>query len=440
MKALESPWFRFLLDNIGWILVSFVLAAIIWVVATLEENPIEEEQYRNPVPIEFIQPTEDDYSLFRSSTLRTSALVTVRAPRRTLEELARNDLRVIADLSNLPAGTHRVELIGEITDGGPPGRVVEVSPPDVTVEIVRVVTDNNVPLRIDTPGLAPGFRLDDVNCTPGTVTVSGPSSIVTRIARGVVQIDLQDSNTTFERTYPVELRTAIDDGILSNNERTNIQLQPETVICRAVMSVIEDGAQLLVGEPNFVGSLPEGYVQQDFTIEPPSVFVTGDSEAIAQLTDTVETESIDLTGQEDDFSREVAVQLPEGLQAEPATVTVTISIAPRTITRQFTGVPVRAINVAPSLSVTSLVPQSVDLTISGPEPVVAGLTLEDFRVTIDLQARVAGTYTELPLTTEVLRTINRSDITISTQPQNVNVVIAMPPTSTPTPSLDIWGG
>lgn len=443
MRRLDTPWIRFFVDNLGWILISAVLAGLIWIVATLEENPVVEEQYRSPITIEFIQPEDANVSLFRSPTLRTTALVTVRGPQRSIDELERDDIRVFADLSELSAGTQRVELIGEIVDSGPTGRVIDVSPPDVTVEIVPVITDDTVPVRVDTPGeLAPGFRVEEIACSPQTVSISGPSSIVTEIARGVVRIDLQNSDASFERSYAVEPRYS-GEGTLSTNDRSNIEIQPPTVSCRVEVNKIEGGTQLLVGEPNFIGSLPDGYVQQDFTIEPPSVFVSGDPNLIATLADTVQTEPIDLNGQVGDFSREVAVILPEGLEAQPSTVTVQISVDARTITRQFTSVPIRTINVAASLSVTSLVPQSVDITISGPEPIVNELTLEDFRVTIDLQGRGAGTYTELPLTNEVLRSVNREELTITTQPQSVNVVIAVPPTATPVPtptSIQRWGG
>lgn len=439
MKWLDSPWVRFFVDNLGWILISIILASMIWIVATLEDNPIEVEQYQNPITIEFIQPSSESFSLFRSTTLRSSAFVTVRAPRRSLEDLQRSDLRVYADLSGLSAGTHTVELIGEIVDDGPSGRVVEISPADITVEIVEVITDDNVPLRLDTPGeLAPGFQLaNEITCTPNTFSVSGPRSIVNSITRGVVRIDLQNSDTSFERRYVIEPR-GINDQTLSINERSNIQIEPRTVACNVVVSAIEGGTELLVGEPNFTGELPEGYIRQDFTIDPPSVFVTGSPEIIDTLSGIVETAEIALDGQTDDFIREVAVILPEGLTAQPATVSVAIAVDPRIITREFTSVTVRSINVAPSLSVTSLVPQSVDLTVSGPEPIVTELTLEDFRVFVDLQGRGSGTYSELPLSTEVLRSVNLGTLTITTQPQSVNVVIALPPT--PTPSINVWGG
>lgn len=438
MKVLESPIARFIIDNLGWILISLSLASIIWVVASLEDNPIEEQDFPSAIAIEFIENPSDGDMLLNSATLRRSARVTIRAPRQSLNEITEDHIRIYADLDNLEPGTHNVELHAELTDDSPSGRVISISPSDIAIEIVAI-SQTTIPIRIDTPGeLSPQLQLiEEPQCEQNTVQVSGPESIINRLTRGVVQINLQSLSVGTETlSYSIEPRTT-NDGGLSARELENITIEPRFLNCTTILGEIEGGQNILVN-PVFEGQLPDGYIRGDFSINPPNVFVTGDAGLITALNNSVDTLPINLDGQTNDFSREVTLALPEGLSAQPATVTITISVTPRIATRQFADISVQALNVAPTLNVNSIVPQTISITVEGPEPLINSLSIEDLRATVDLEGRNVGTYADLPIVIEVLQDIELSQIEVSPQPQNVSVVIAAPATPTPLP-IRVWG-
>ena len=438
MKVIEAPVIKFILDNLGWIFVSLALATIIWLVASLEENPVEVQDFPATISIEFVENPDDNDMLLTTSTLRRTARVTIRAPRRSLDEITSSNIRIYADLNNLDPGTHNVELQAELINDSPSGRIIDISPSDIAVEIVTI-SQMEFPVRIDTTGdLLPPYRLDQMTCGQEYVSIAGPQSIVSRIAQADVLINLQTialgSNTVSYTVRPL----TISDTFLTSREIENLTIEPSILACTTVVAEIEDGANLLVN-PVFEGTLPDGYIRGNFTVDPPNVFVTGDADLIETLNNSVDTMAIQLDGQTNDFSREVQLVLPEALTAQPNTVTVSIVVSPRMITQQLADIPIQPINVAPSLIVTSLVPQTVIVTIEGPEPIVNNLSVDDIRITVDLEGRNVGTFSDIPIEIEILQEIDLAALEISLQPENSSVAITSAATPTPLP-IDFLGG
>ncbi len=441
MKRFESPATQFLLDNLGWMLISLGLALVMWIVATLTVNPVEEQELPVSIPITFLEPDDEAFALYYSATLRREVRVTVRAPRRVLNEsINPNDIEIIADLHQHDNGAHVIRLNGRFKEETS-GRIIAISPPDITVEVFprRTIT---LDVRVDTTGtLLPTYILEEIACQQEDVTLSGPDIAVNRVSWATVQLPLQNTSGRYESSYEVQLYGA--NGItLSSRDRANIVVSPSAVNCTVAIAAIEEGETVLVA-PIITGDLPPEFVRGDFSATPSEVIVIGDPALIAELGGVVNTEPINIENRTTDFSREVALMLPDGLEAIPAVTTVTINIEPRIVTRQIESVAIQPINISPNLTTSSLVPQTVTVTIAGPASLINDLTVEDFRVTVDLQGRGAGAYTDLPLTVALLRDLNLAQITIVPQPQTVNILISAPPSPTPETQTDpngVFGG
>ncbi|PJF43497.1 MAG: hypothetical protein CUN55_08810 [Phototrophicales bacterium] len=439
MRRLESPAAQFFLDNLGWMVISLGLALVIWVVATLNVNPIEEQELPSAIPITFLEPTNEDYALYYSATLRREARVSVRAPRRVLNEsIDAEDIEVIADLRKLESGTHVVRLEGRFKENTS-AQIISISPSNITVEIFprRTIT---MEVRIDTTGtLSSNYILEEVSCVPEEVTLSGPDIAINRVGWATVQLPIQNISGRYNSSYEVQLYSN-SGASLSTRDSNNITISPPQLDCTVAITTIEEGETLLV-DPVIVGNPPPEYIRGDFNAIPSEVLVIGDPERIAELGGVVQTQEINIEGRTSTFSREVQLVLPEGLEAIPAVTTVTINIMPRIVTRQIEEVPIQPINISPNLIASSLVPQTITVTFEGPAAIINDLEKEDLRITVDLQGRGAGTYTELPITVELLREIERNQVTITAQPQTVNIVISAPPSPTPAvTSNGIFGG
>lgn len=430
---------RFIIDNLGWMGISILLALIIWVVAQLDANPIQQREFAESITIQFIENNNDDTVLLASSTLRRTARVTIRAPRHSWDQLERSDILVYADLTELGVGTHTVDLVGEISDSGPSGRVISISPVNILVEIVAL-EKLTLPITV-TPfsELSAEYEIASPVCNSQQIEISGPDTLVDLVSGAQVRLSVRRVDPPFTHTGRVVL---FDDAgnELSTLDLDSLTITPSQISCEIEVSRVEGTQELLVA-PVITGSPPQGYTISNRSWDPLKVVVVGDPDLIESMGGVAQTEPINTNGATSSFSRTVQVELPEGVQVRPETtrITVTVAITPITTTEQFTDVPIQLRNLNPALLVTSVVPQTVSVTIEGPAPLIRDLTIEDISVIVDLTGLGEGTHTDLLTRASILQEAVASSATITVQPNMISVVLSSIATPTPTPYYHIIG-
>ena len=143
----------------------------------------------------------------------------------------------------------------------------------------------------------------------------------------------------------------------------------------------------------------------------------------------VETSSLDLSGAKEDIEEQLAINLPPGVTLiGKQSVTVKVGIAPIESSRTISYRPVEVVGLKTGLS-AHLSPQTVDIILSGPLPVLDSLAISDVHVQMDLTGLTPGTY---QLTPKVF--IGQLNLTVeSILPGTVEVIITTTSTITPTP-------
>ncbi len=444
IARLKEQWaiIRFLIDNFSWIVISLVLALIIWLVASMDENPIQEREFSVSIGITFVEDSTDDVILLNTTTTSPvrSARVTIRAPRSTWNELERDDLEIVADLRGRDVGTQMVDLEGRIINDELTGSVIEVSPAEIEVEIVSVTQKTLTINRQIDEFISNEYDVSVPLCDFTEVNISGPGEVISRISSAEIRLTLRNPE---QLDYRASVLLFAEDRVLSGRDRDSIQISPEQITCQFQISRTE-GTPLLVN-PMIVGVPPAGYTIGERTVDPQSVLVVGDPDLIASLGGVVDTEPIDTTDQVNQFTRTVDVVLPDGLSLRPENtrIVVTVDIDPITTTLQFAEVPVQIANIDLAF-VASVVPETINITIEGPEPDIAPLTPDDFNVVVDLRRLGEGTYTDLPLTVTITReSLQAVETELIAQPGTVSVVITRPappvPFDTTPPEIRIIG-
>jgi YbbR domain-containing protein len=430
---LELPVVKFIRANSSWIITSIILAFLIWVIATLEANPIQQREFAEPITIRYVED-DDVVHIAAAGEIRTSR-VTIRAPRSTWEMLQSNDIEVWADLRDLEPGEHEIELEGRIKSEGPRGRLISISPATISVEMVavreRYVAVRPVVVAEPPPGYF--YPLDTpAECTPQEVLISGPATLVDQVATAEAWLNLQSvtapRNITRSLTLVDESSVAIDNRVLGQ-----LTIEPANATCAVNVQPVEG---LLTVQAVLTGEPSDGYRVERVAAEPESVVVQGNTNLINAMGGTVQTEPIDITGQTGTFSRNVRVVLPEGvnLQSETQLITVTITIAPRIGTAEFADVPIQISNLDPSLT-AAILPEMVSVVVVGPQPLIETLTVEDISVTVDLTGLGAGPYVDVPVTVRLLQDALVEVATVTIEPQTVDVTLTPLPTPETSPDL-----
>jgi YbbR domain-containing protein len=413
---------QFFVSNLGWMVASILLAVMIWVAANLANDPVVQDsldqvQVQVTLPDGFVVTGQPDTS---------TVTAVVRATRSQWDLLVADDVLVTADLSRYDKpGSYRVELQARIASPMR-GKVVALRPSvwDVLIDreveqrfAVQIIVTNDPPLGYTYPA--------DLTCHDTEVIVRGSAEKVASVDRVEARLNLTDDVNPITRT--VTLTAVQSNGLRARD----VTLSPASVTCDVDIQPRADVFQMPV-LPKVAGSPPPGYDFKGYSnIEPDSVALTGNRNAIRSLPGLVRTLAIDLADRTETFTIEVALDLPEGVTAVPENqlIKVTVSIEPQLTTRPFEDVPVEVVGLDTTQFRATGLADTVTVFVSGPPGQLPNQA--DVRVIVDLtglppgiqQVRPQGLINGAP---------GGNGVTISVSPDELSVTIeARNPTPTP---------
>jgi YbbR domain-containing protein len=298
-----------------------------------------------------------------------------------------------------------------------------VNPGTVTVQLERLATQT-LPVDLSLSGQpAIGFQAGDARIDPLDVIISGPESLVDQAARTLVRVNIDGARESIDQAILIQVldsRNSTVDGLTVNPDSIHVSIP-----------VSQQGGFRDVAVKVIVsGQVAAGYRLENISVFPPVITVfASDPELVNSLPGVVETQMLDLQGAKEDIATRLELILPQNITiVGPQTVEVQVGISPIQTSLTLLN---QLINVTglPDGLVAQVSPQTVDVIISGPLPVLDALTPQDIIVKMDVTGFTAGTY-QLTPTIEVLVDAVRVE---SILPGTIEVVLSPPGTSTPSP-------
>lgn len=411
---------RWLARNLSTMVLSFVLALIVWGSAVTSADPNQERIYQ--VPIEIIGQKPDVEIM---NDIPNQLTMTLYAPVTILNELNTENgvLRAWIDFSSLTRGTHTLEVQYAIPTDIRPLRLVEVTPKFVEVTLEQLVT-KTLPINKEVLGEpALGYQLGGITWSTEEVIISGRLSDVEKVAMVKATLDISGATEDVQRSV----------NLLPVNENNNVvagvDLIPERVSVTQTVT-LQGGYRNMVVRVVTVGQVAEGYRQTNITVSPPNVLVfSQDVKMIEELPGFIETEELDISGAVDDIETVLSLNLPEGVSVigDP-NVLIQVGIAAINGSLSLSR-PVELIGVLPGLQAT-VSPDALEVIVFGPIPLLPSLTDVDVRIVVDLTGLEEGVYQLKP---EVIILPDQVQLQ-AISPETVEVTITEAEPATPTPS------
>ncbi|RME91569.1 MAG: hypothetical protein D6770_00070 [Anaerolineae bacterium] len=411
---------RWIATNLRTFFWAFILAVAVWVSAVTDADPDEVRLYPNPIALEIIG---QDPTLILTSDLPEQVEVTLRAPRSVWDRLTAEEdsVRAILDLSGLGSGQHTVPIQMQVAIR--PARIVSITPAEVTLTL-EPLTTRTLPISIVLIGEpAIGYQAGEPLTTPDKVVVSGPESLVQRVDRARISVNLTGARESVDESLPVELLDR--DGLLLRDLTVN----PDHIHVALPISQ-QGGYRDMAVKVVVTGQVASGYRLSGISVFPPVVTVfSEDPERVNDLPGVVETQPLDLNNAESDITTRLSLTLPEGISVVgEQSVLVQVSISPIQGSITLKGQGIEVVGLSPGLSV-QVSPTAVDVILSGPLPKLDTLTPQDVRVYVDVSDLEAGTHQLTPQVEILIGDIRVESIL----PATVEVTIA-PNGETPTPT------
>ena len=366
-------------SNMALIILSLTLAALAWIVAVEEEDPTLEQTYSQFIPVALPQPPA---GMVIVGEFDHDVQVTVRAPESIWVTLTPDDFTATVDLTALGTGTHEVAVQVELHKH--PARQVLVEPKQITLELAPRA-ELSVPVSVRVNGEpALGYIKRAITMDVRQTTVTGPASYVTQVITAVTHISVKDASADIEGEY--QLQPLNGDG----EPVPYVTLMPEKVNVRLPIELSGYYRSLAV-KVVLEGNISPDYFNPSIVIDPPAVTVFGTPGVIAALPGFIETEPIDVEGAQSDVIVWPALNVPPGV-AIVAGQQVEVSVFIESIQSSLT------VEVTPEVQglepgfTSTISPETVEVILSGPLPLLEAMGTNDVRVVLDLFELAPGTH------------------------------------------------
>jgi YbbR domain-containing protein len=291
-------------------------------------------------------------------------------------------------------------------------QVVDYEPRTLQVRLDPVET-RQMAVTVNMGAVPEGLSIGTAQVDPPTVTVRGASSGVAAIQSISARVTIDASALNVDQqvdAIPIDA---------AGNQVPNVEVEPSRVRVRIPVAR-ELANRTLPVVPQLTGELPAGYRIDSIRVEPLSVTVSGEAATVGQL-ESAPTEPIDLTGRTAELDTTVALALPEGISVSGSElVHVVIVIAAQPGSATF-DVAIVLDNRQPDMTYT-VTPNQLNVILTGPQPILAGLDPQSLLVHFDVADLEAGTHELTPVFTAPARTE-----VFAVTPTRVTVVVAPSP-------------
>ncbi|MBI1882542.1 MAG: hypothetical protein HYR94_30580 [Chloroflexi bacterium] len=381
---------RNFLRNLGSLILSLILATLVWIAAVREENPPREAEYAQGIPIEVIPPAP---GLVTIDKLPEMVRLRLLAPEASWLSLTSSKFKAVLDLSKLSEGLNEVPLQVGVSD--PQVKIIEQTPKDVGVNLQPEQTITllvNV-VVMDEPPLGYINRAPTAN--PARVTVTGPASLMSQVDKAVSEIFIRDAKETLNRLSDVVIRNR-DDQLIGG-----LRIQPAKI--QVTLPIEQRFGYKDVSVSAAVSGQPEpGYWVSNILASPPRVTIVGNPQVLNSIPGFVETTPINVSKAIADIVQSVPLNLPDGVtvvspeneNGVAGGVQVTVQIAAiesgQTVQRAITQQ-----GIDPDY-VWTAAPERADVILSGPIPRLQTLESDDVKVVVDLFGLQPGTHKVKP--------------------------------------------
>lgn len=385
-KWFESVWFLRV--------VSLAFAIVLYVFVSLEgttqleaqftPNGADEVQVLDDVPVD-IRIDAERYvvsgvpEVVKVSLEGSSSLLTPIVMQR--------NLTVFVDLEDLEEGEHTVDL--EHSDLTSDVSVyIEPKTIDITIE-ERATKDFPVSVDfINKDELPAGYELGEVEINPENVTITSSKSVIDQISMVKVYIDVAGL------TEPINNREVPVNVYDSQGNELNVRIEPETVI---VSVDVHNPSKVVPINVPTTGELPDGYSLTSITplVDELEVFAT--SQTLETL-EEISTEEVDLANIKETGKIDVKLVLPNGTNAAEETIEVNVELE-QTKTIEDVSIEVRSLQRGQEVSFIEPDEDAMSVTVIGDEKEVREITMDDFRLFIDVGNLGEGEH-DVPVTIE----------------------------------------
>lgn len=390
------------------LLISFVLAVLLWSMLNMDSNNIVSRSIVN-IPVTMIN--EDSLAnkgLTIDKNINYYVNLEIRGTEENISAVNPENLSAEIDLAKVvDAGTQSLEVV--IKGLNNTVILVDTVPSSIQITVDYFATENITP-EILTQGI-PGDNYNVIFArTEDTVNLEGPNSELQKVdsVSGIVNVNgLTENTREFVQIYAYDI-----DG----NRLDGITCTPNMVLATVYIGITKE---VPINNPPITGTPAEGYKITSIELSPKKVLIAGDPNVISNIT-VLDLKSIDIptNSNNQSFSVNSSLTIPEGVfvldHTEEVEVTVNIE---QIIEKKYVVSTLEPIGLGENLEISKINPGSVTLTVKATASELEKIDASTLKGNIDCTGLGVGNY-------NLNVSFNLDNITIvSIEPSTVEIEI-----------------
>ena len=430
LRTLPHKLWHLFLHNLSWKLLAIFLAVCLWAGLITQDPTLTRERVFTDVPV----------TITGADTLQRNGMVvlssfgeeplTIRmrvdVPQGEYNSVSAASYYPRIDLSRITeAGMQQLRIA--TTSATAYGIVKEVNPDSVDVMVDEYVSSYRIPVSIQRKGQFPkGYYGAEPSLAPSSVTVSGPKSIVSQIARVMVDFDVSKlpAQTGLIRTaVPMRFTDALGNFIESNLiDVTSAGVLLHSIVVEQTMYVTKT---LPINSLVLTAGIPaSGYEVRSVSATPNILVGAGDEVGVGLLDSLFLDHPVDVTGKSESFTVDVKISKPpELVYLSTDSVTLYVEITPIISARTFENVKL-VITDRDAKRKTACDLRNVSVTLTGPATILGGIKQTALTAYVDASELTDGVY-EVPVLLKIAGLEDERKLTYAITPKNAAVYISL---------------
>lgn len=364
-----------------YIVISVLLAFILWIYVVNEANPTGSATLRN-VQVNYTGLEKlEERGLMISDGADQTVTLSLWARREVLNKLDAETVNITADVSNITEpGEYSLDIriSYPLAISSATVDVREQRPEKIDITVSRSAS-RQVEIRgVFSGSVADGFQKGEFSFAPQVVTVSGRQEIVEQIDYALVTVDQDRLNETYCKDIPF---TLID---FEGNAVTSAELETDVSTVLVTLQVVQLKEVALSVDLIPGGGILDVDKNVEVDIQPGSIMVSGAETDLAGLSE-ISLGSIELY---QIFGTET-ISMPIQLSPELTNVS---GAATATVTVRITGLSTKTLEVdnieiihKPEGYRVEALTLSRGIQVRGPEEALANVTASQLRIVADLE-------------------------------------------------------
>lgn len=371
--------------NLGYKLISLVLAVLFWLWVTSQGNGQTLDR-NQPLTLSLITKNIPANSMIMTKLPSVKVKLEGYNPSVNI-----NELYAYVDLSGSEPGVHDYEVK---MDPIPNITIVEISPRVVTLQL-DTVEERMLPVTVnvvDKP--AEGKKAGEPIVKPNEVNVRGPSSLLNSVDKVLVQISVAGVSQTVQVSRPLLFRDKNGQPIFGPDPSVEtITSSPSSVdvIVPIVAKELQSKMVPLKAGP-ITGTPAEGMEVRSIQVVPGGVQVFGEADVLKSF-EVLNLGSVDINGLAESKTFEILsdkVTLPEGISFDSRrTFSVIVEMGKSIQHKTLYDLPITLKNLSEELVLEKPLP-AISVTVKAYPEILDQLTKDQITLWIDAGGKAPG--------------------------------------------------